>query len=191
MKLQIDYIFEDFYAAYRAHWKQHRIRTFLTYGCLAVFVITIAITNFKQRTPPGPGQQTLPIYFVLPIIFLVMGSILPFLIPILNRLLVRNHWRNFPRAEAQIEVEFSETGMALSGAGIQASIQWHVFTHYVESSKVFLLYEGPSFSHYFPKRCFADAVQIDEFRSLLRDRIGETSYRRRPRGFPVDIADRV
>ena len=58
--------------------------------------------------------------------------------------------------------------------------KWLAFARVIETQNLFVLYVGEHAFHMVPKRAFADAAHVDEFRGALHDRITH-----RPAAFPV------
>ena len=71
--------------------------------------------------------------------------------------------------EYTITDEFIESSNPLSGG----RIAWDGIIKAVESDTEFLLYASSKFSNFLPKRIFDSAEQMETFRSLVKEKLGE------------------
>jgi hypothetical protein len=71
--------------------------------------------------------------------------------------------------EYTITDEYIESSNPLSGG----RISWDGIIKAVESDTEFLLYASSKFSNFLPKRVFASAEQINIFRGLVKEKLGE------------------
>jgi len=58
-------------------------------------------------------------------------------------------------------------------------MNWRAFIRCIETPHLFLLYHSPQLFNLVPKRAFANAEQLEEFRSLLK--IGIRNFLKIPR----------
>src|SRR5262249_53692059 len=63
---------------------------------------------------------------------------------------------------------FSDEGIKITTALGSASLKWGVFSLVKETRRYVFLFSGPYFANIIPKRCFVDARDIEQFRSLVR-----------------------
>jgi hypothetical protein len=55
------------------------------------------------------------------------------------------------------------------------NLQWRVLVNAIETKSAFLLFRAKNVAHALPKRCFADAQEINKFRELLKDKFPRAS----------------
>lgn len=97
-------------------------------------------------------------------------------------------WRAV-RAVGEIVAEFSDAGLGLAAGAERAFIEWRAFTHYRETPRLFLMYQGKTSLRYVPKSAFdGNAAALDEARRILHTHVRLTRHPGRqaaPLGFPV------
>jgi hypothetical protein len=74
----------------------------------------------------------------------------------------------------------TDDGLTFSESLARHELKWFAFDRVGESQNLFLIYLSDHSFHMVPKRAFADASEVDEFRATLDNRIT-----RRPTAFPV------
>jgi hypothetical protein len=81
---------------------------------------------------------------------------------------------------------YSDEGAEVVNYLSRMFVKWEVFSHYVESSEVFLLYTDRDQYVYVPKRVMTPD-QVVSFRELMSRQVMLTRYQRRAaQGFPVE-----
>jgi hypothetical protein len=76
-------------------------------------------------------------------------------------------WQEHPYMAWPGQMQATAEGIAFSNEGISSQVKWTTFRHYLESNTVFLLFLSPLNFYLVPKRAFADAEQLNQFRALL------------------------
>ncbi len=77
-------------------------------------------------------------------------------------------WRSPPYVREAVMLQVNPEGMVYYSDSVQATLKWHVYTHFVETRNLFLVYLSPQMYGVLPKRAFNDSTQMAQFRSLLR-----------------------
>jgi hypothetical protein len=88
----------------------------------------------------------------------------------LPRVQLRRSFRATPSARGEIVLTISDKGTEASFATGRTRLDWGAYTRYKESAGFFLLYVSPARYSWIPKRAMS-VQQIDELRSMLRDKI--------------------
>jgi hypothetical protein len=81
------------------------------------------------------------------------------------------HWRRCyakdRRLQQQITADISEDGIRLESADFDSNLKWGLYFRFLESDRIFLLYQTNRMFNLFPKSAFAPG-EIEEFRQLVR-----------------------
>ena len=80
-------------------------------------------------------------------------------------------WKQNAHMHHPIASEVTEAGLSLDTLSLSSQVNWQLFIKFMETPNLFVLYQSPQLFSIFPKRAFASAAQIDEFRSLLQTQI--------------------
>jgi 4-amino-4-deoxy-L-arabinose transferase-like glycosyltransferase len=85
-------------------------------------------------------------------------------------------WRRSYAKDRRLEHEFaasnSEDGIHLQSPDFGANLKWALYLRFLESDRIFLLYQTNRMFNLFPKAAFAPG-EIDEFRQLVRRKLPE------------------
>ena len=68
---------------------------------------------------------------------------------------------------------------------MRTASQWQAFEGFRETPNLFVLYTSPLAFLIVPKRSFVDAAELDNFRGLVLNRVGRSSFLPHAGGFPV------
>jgi hypothetical protein len=74
------------------------------------------------------------------------------------------------RLQDAFTVDISEEGVQMGSATFDANLKWGLFLRFLESDRVFLLYQTNRMFNLLPKSAFAPA-EVEEFRQLLRRKL--------------------
>ena len=142
----------------------------LLYVYGVAFSITIALLLYAW-THPSPNrdwfemlQNSRPLQWILalPLAYI-------FLVPLLStKKLMSNE-----RFKHGMRYVFSSSGIYIVGPVSNAELQWKAIVKVIETKSTFLLFPVVNVAHVLPKRCFADADDIDAMRELLRTNISD------------------
>jgi hypothetical protein len=100
----------------------------------------------------------------------------------LAKLLKRN-----PHFLDHVRVTIDSNGFTTESRGRIAKTAWPVISHWVETRSLLLVFLGPDFPSYLPKRAFAGEAELERCRQLLRERVGRTTYSAPLQAFPVTL----
>ena len=68
-------------------------------------------------------------------------------------------------------LEISEEELTLSSPIFQSTLKWQIYTHFIETTNLFMVYQSKRLFNMFPKRAFSNEQELDEFRYLLERKI--------------------
>jgi hypothetical protein len=74
------------------------------------------------------------------------------------------------RFQHQFTADISEDGVHLESLDFDANLKWPLYVRFLESDRIFLLYQTDRMSNLFPKSALAPG-EIEEFRQLLRRKL--------------------
>jgi hypothetical protein len=175
VRLDYEMTFDDQLAVDRARrnfW--HRFAGAVLCTIFGGICLTVGVFGFLSGEAGG--------WWVLPTLFVGVMIARPFL----NRW---QQWRLWRKATGPIpphlHVEFGEAGVFIASGGERTFLEWDAFSHYRETSELFLLYQGPAYFRFFPKRAFEDSAALALFRGLLAEKVGRIKYRPEVPAFPV------
>lgn len=121
------------------------------------------------------------IFFIFSVYLLFSGLIFQggfllfvfFLISTNDYFQAKSIWFSFkhPRNELEINIEATQDYIRFKSNYYEEIIRWDYFIGYVEDKKVILLLTGKRVYYFIPKRFFASAEQLNEFKELLKEKI--------------------
>jgi hypothetical protein len=92
-------------------------------------------------------------------------------------LVLPNKWKRIYRQQKSLRMpyrlEITEEGISGKTEKMQGSNPWSDYVRWKEGNGVFLLYWSDSLFQVIPLRFFATEGQIESFRGLLREKVGE------------------
>jgi hypothetical protein len=155
-----------------------------------VAVVLLAVLVWITRHVPEPADGTMAVErstwrsladFVRPHFtwLALTGALCIFAMRYTSRQL-RTVWEGTPSLRRSFTMTVSDDGITITEPLSRHEMKWFVFDRVTETQNLFLLYMSEHQFHIVPKRAFADAAQIDEFRAMIENRIT-----RRPTAFPV------
>lgn len=107
--------------------------------------------------------------YLIPILrFVTVAAALVALSFALPYLLARNTMRTSPLFKSEVRHIFSEAGVETLTTASRSNVGWEGFYRAVEIKDFVLLYMSSRVFYIVPKKAFADAVQLENFKSLLR-----------------------
>ncbi|MDB5322980.1 MAG: hypothetical protein JWN40_4611 [Phycisphaerales bacterium] len=126
------------------------------------------------KRPDGGG-------WVAPAALMVVGLFIPLRLNAIRHSQRDDAWSAHERLTQPAVWEFDDTALHTTTSQWQATLKWSAFNRWVEGPTVILLFSSATDFRVFPKRAFASAEQIAEFRRLLNSKIIPASTG----GFPV------
>jgi hypothetical protein len=82
----------------------------------------------------------------------------------------RRSYAKDPRLQHEITADISEDGIHLESSDFDSILKWGLYFRFLESDRVFLLYQTNRMFNLFPKNAFAPG-EIEEFRELVRRKL--------------------
>jgi len=150
---------QDYQEAYRANYQSQRI----SYWLLWLVAGLLVLVGFLYIVAPRGDR---PISLFLGILSIGVGICL---IPdVYHRLFFPGLWRSHPVLREPILLEITEDWLVYHSDSIQARIKWHVYTHFLETPNLFLIYPNQNLYGVLPKRALGSSDRISEFRQFLR-----------------------
>jgi hypothetical protein len=95
-------------------------------------------------------------------------------------------WKRHPHYAESTTVTLGPEGFSSENYSGHFYLRWHVFSHWSETRRLFLIFRGPQVCHYLPKRCLGGEAAISECRAILQGVIGKTQYVRPIPAFPIE-----
>ena len=113
-------------------------------------------------------RETAAAVYVLPLLLGLLAVFGPLL---MLRLQGPALFRRQPNLAGPVLIRLTNVGLAVSGESASGDERWSMYSAYLESKHLFLLYSTPRTFRLIPKRAFPDAGAADDFRQLLVDQI--------------------
>jgi len=127
-------------------------------GFLTLLVLAVVVRD------PKLWSSLAPLIVLLVAWALVMLVLVPFS--------WRRSFANDRRLQNEFTANISEEGIHLQSSDFDANLKWALYLRFLESDRIFLLYQTNRMFNLFPKSAFA-AGEIDEFRQLVRRKLPE------------------
>ncbi|MBE9042085.1 YcxB family protein [Oscillatoriales cyanobacterium LEGE 11467] len=164
MNLEYRLSVKDYQEAYTANYKSQRT-SYLFLWCLSVLVIGLGLLYLFA---PTNGSF---FFRILGLFFIGCGACL---VPdFYYRFFMLGLWKNNPILRESVELHISEIGITYISQSIQTSIKWPVYSHFIETPNLFLIYPVQQVYGVLPKRAFSTREQALEFRRLLKIKLGK------------------
>jgi hypothetical protein len=172
MTVEVEYTEREFIQAYTIPGRKARLRNSIA------AVIFGLLLGARAIFAPEP-------FFVflagVGAVVLVSGLLIPWNFSAsLKRL-----WKTHPVYSEPKRYTIDASGFASDSYSGTSILRWHAFSHWTETSQLFLVFFGPQVSYCVPKRCLESLDQINELRDILKREIGRTKYAPPVRAFPV------
>lgn len=144
-------------------------KKFLIVGILYLLIITpmLWLTLFGAGANPFDGKNSSIIwmmtFFALLPILIVSG-------------IFYNIWKqanNIGKTLEPTKFIFSDEGLESSAKSSATKVTWNTFQKIQELKEDFLFYPQKNIFYTIPKRSFQSNSQIDEFRNLVREKLGD------------------
>ena len=175
MRLDYELTFEDQLALDRARrgaWS--RVPGFILFAIFGALCVGVGVVGYSSGAVEG--------WWVLPTGFAAIGIGAPFL----TRWERRRAWRKATGVvPPRVVVAFAQEGVLIDAGAERTFLEWRAFSHYRETKELFLLYQGPGFMRWFPKRAFGGDEGVERFRKVLAEKVVRTRYVQEPPAFPV------
>lgn len=151
------------------------------YRYLPVFAFGLILIVFGFFVYMQSGRNTninLPVSLLMCVIFAGLVGGLFYVLrkvtdPWITKRAITKQYESSPIMQNEMEYtitdEYLESSNPLSGG----RIAWDGIIKAIESETEFLLYASSKFSNFLPKRIFVSAEQMDIFRSLVREKLGD------------------
>jgi len=99
-----------------------------------------------------------------------------------SRLIKRRCRKTFaqtPALHGPESMDISDQGLTHAGPGCRGESTWDVYTSYIESQHLFLIFLAPNQARVIPKRALASEEELQALRSLLATHVGVIFPKRR------------
>jgi hypothetical protein len=137
----------------------------LAIGATASLVSTVAQSHAKQPAAAHADEGS----WVLGLLPLAVGVVgLVIMLPSIRRWQMRAAWDGQPQIKRATHVEASEQRLLMEDEVSRHEYAWRGFISYSEGPNIFVLSISALTFSAIPKRAFADAAQVEQFRALLR-----------------------
>jgi hypothetical protein len=99
--------------------------------------------------------------------FFVVGIFYIPLIKLNQRYQLTRIWKSQPSIREPITCEFNEEGIIFKTSSVESNVKWQFYIKFLETKKLFMLYQSHHLFNILPKRAFMSNEQLDQFRELL------------------------
>ncbi|MGB3239022.1 MAG: YcxB family protein [Geitlerinemataceae cyanobacterium] len=162
MNLEYRLTNQDYQEAYRANYQSQRIGYWLLWLVAGFLMLVGCLYVVAPR-----GDRPISLFLGTLSIALGIGSIPE----VYHRLFFSGLWRSHPVVREPVSIEITEDWLVYHSESIQAQIQWHVYTHFLETPNLFLIYPNHHLYGVLPKRALGHPDRILEFRQFLRHKV--------------------
>ena len=153
---------QDYQEAYTANYRSQRIGYWLLW---LVAGLLLLVGCLYVVAPRGDAPTSLLLGLVS------IGSGICLIPEVYHRLFFAGLWRSHPVAREPVLIEITEECLVYHSDSVRAQIKWHVYTHFVETPNLFLIYPNHHLYGVLPKRALGDPTQISEFRQFLQQKV--------------------
>gem|GEM_PF-6662271 len=161
MKIEYRLNLQDYQEANEFRFRSHKTQ-YVVFWIFAICMILIAIVFLFLFVDIYHG-----IFWIIMAIFLNPEGMI-----IINRFSANLAWKKqAPSVREPVEIEILEECLASKSISYKSLVHWHGFTKFIETPKLFILYEGKMLTKVVPKRAFERNEKIQEFRDLLNEKI--------------------
>ena len=161
MNLEYRLTFNDYLEANQAHLKSRRF----SYFFLWVGSTLLIVWGFDCILI---GEIWIFFFFV------ILGIVANPLFNPIQRYYLAYTWDSQPSIREPITIEVTKEGVSLYSPYFQSHLKWQIYTRFIETKNLFMVYQSKRFFNLFPKRAFRNHEQVNEFRELLRTMIVKT-----------------
>lgn len=155
MKLEYRLTLNDYLEAAQVTYNSWRFFKFALWGS-SIFIVISAIFEIIRR------PYHLPNY-----LYLIIGICGIPCIQFSMRRGVIDTWKNPSNMmQEPITMDITEEMLGVKTSSVQAQIKWQIYTHFVETPNLFIVYLSSRVYYIFPKRAFSSEEQLS-FRELL------------------------
>jgi hypothetical protein len=132
---------------------------------LAVLTLLICLLIYNSHSPWRSDAETVYLW-----LYPYVAGAVPTLVVLMPLVTLGRVWkiRRTPSISGERRYTFSDEGIKVEFGMATSELKWSFYTRIKETADFFLLFVTGSFCSIIPKRCFADTVQLDSFRSLIR-----------------------
>lgn len=153
---------QDYQEAYKANYQSQRIGYWLLWLVAGLLFFVGCLYVIAPR-----GDR--PISLLLGTLSIGLGiSLIP---EVYHRLFFSGLWRSHPVVREPVSIEITEDWLVYHSDSIRAQIKWHVYTHFLETPNLFLIYPNHHLYGVLPKRALEHPDRISEFRQFLRQKV--------------------
>lgn len=152
---------------------------FYRYLPVIAFILVLLVFGFFVYMQSGRNtNMNLPVALLMCVILAgFVSGFFYFLRKVVDpwkmRYAIRKQYESSPVMQNEMEYtitdEYIESSNPLSGG----RIAWDGIIKAIESDTEFLLYPSSKFSNFIPKRAFESAEQLERFRSLVKEKLGD------------------
>ncbi len=157
-------LLEFYYSSIYSAIRNKRLKKF--YYLIPGILVLSGLLNFFLDTKKSSYSIGLIVQFLFPILlFLIFLFVGIFILCLIVQLIKPNYFKN-------INYEFTHWGMFKKGIGFEYSSPWSKILKMKETKSFFLLYVSENDAHIVQKRMFKNEEEINNFKSLVIEKIG-------------------
>jgi hypothetical protein len=163
MQLRFFYTFKDYREANESRSRFNRIlNAFYTFFALLLSLGFLLMLTGSLKVTEEPGSYL----SYIPVLILAF-----FFSPFGRRLVLYWRWRQQPILHRELRYDINDDAVAITTDTSSSEMKWETFDRFAESKNLFLLFVGKFVFYMIPKRAFADASEVSEFRRLASTRV--------------------
>ena len=167
--MQIEYrlTLKDYQEANQTHYESLRFWYFLNwiFSILLILLGILSILLLSQKIG-------VLVSFLLGCFWLFMGVFVNPYLNLYQRYFVSRTWKSYQALKEAMNVDITQEGLNIKGESFECTSKWKIYTKFMETPKLFMLYQSKNLFNLIPKRAFNSDEEIEEFRELLRTKIG-------------------
>lgn len=173
MQLEYRLTLKDYQEANQTHFQKMRRLSYIfcwllsiffgVIGLLSVIASILLLTGMISDNNLEEPISTL----INGCVFLAVAIFVNPTLNLLQRYLIYRNWKSNPSIREPVNIEVTEEGIDFEGATFKSAIKWQIYTNFLESKNLFMLYQSNNLFNMIPKRAFSSNEQINQFRDLI------------------------
>jgi YcxB-like protein len=164
LKFEYRLTLKDFKEFNQVHSNPMLLKLCLLYAGIFMFLAVLPLLSKRSIS-----FQEVLLVVVLPNLLYV--AIFCAAIYIIQHFSIKRAWNNSHAIKNETITEVDDEELTIITPLSRSILKWAIYTHWKETSNLFLVYQSHTCSSIFPKRAFISDEQIDEFRALLMSKL--------------------
>ena len=164
MKLNLQLTAEDYVRACYLNMRPRPVFKWTGYFILLLAVLMLGVAGYQYLAHGEAG-----------VLCLILAGSLIYLAVLFKYTYpkqIRKLYGQQKMLQSPYTVEFTPEGLLTRHETGDSKLTWDYFRKWKEGRELFTVYQSDVLMHIYPKRCFASTAELDEFREMLRLRLG-------------------